>query len=277
MTNEEFSNAFDTLLNSFKHKSEFGNQSSLADVTIDEYEKSFFLTQAQDNIVKSYFTRSLNPNGEGFDDSTRRQMDFSTLITVKSIDVSSATKTGGFSDNGYTVSFKDSDFTVGSTLAYPLFIINERVTTMEVNTPADGDTPAVYKPAGSYVIVPLNYKEYDRMMSRAYSEPLKRQAWRLFESSSSDLSRQAEIILRTDATPPDKYIIRYVRRPIPIVLVDLTNTDNKLTIDGATTVKPCELNPIVHQEILQEAVRLALASNGIETRDQRAAREAAQG
>ena len=116
------------------------------------------------------------------------------------------------------------------------------------------------------------------MMSRAYSEPLKRQAWRLFESSSSDLSRQAEIILRTDATPPDKYIIRYVRRPIPIVLVDLTNTDNKLTIDGgATTVKPCELNPIVHQEILQEAVRLALASNGIETRDQRAAREAAQG
>ena len=277
MTNEEFSNAFDTLLNSFKHKSEFGNQSSLADVTIDEYEKSIFLTQAQDNIVKSYFTRSLNPNGEGFDDSTRRQTDFSTLITVKSIDISSATKTGGFSDNGYTVSFKDSDFTIGSTLAYPLFIINERVTTKEVNTPADGDTPAVYKPVSSYVIVPLNYKEYDRMMSRAYSEPLKRQAWRLFESSSSDLSRQAEIILRTDVKSPDKYIIRYVRRPIPIVLIDLTDTNNRLTIDGVTTVTQCELNPTVHQEILQEAVRLALASNGIETRDQRAAREAAQG
>ena len=75
MTNEEFSNAFDTLINSYKHKSEFGDQSSLADVTIDEYEKSIFLTQAQDNIVKSYFTKSLNPNGEGFDDSTIDEME----------------------------------------------------------------------------------------------------------------------------------------------------------------------------------------------------------
>lgn len=276
MSNEEFSNAFDTLINSYKHKSEFGDQSSLADVTIDEYEKSIFLTQAQDNIVKSYFTKSLNPNGEGFDDSTRRQMDFSTLITVKSIDVSTATKTGGFSDNGYTVSFKDEDFKVGEKNAFPLFIINERITTKKIVTPASGDTPAVYGNAGSYVVVPLNYKEYDRMMSRAYSEPLKRQAWRLFEASSSDLSRQAEVILRTDAATPDKYVVRYVRRPQPIVLVDLTNTDNKLTIDGITAVTQCELNPIVHQEILQEAVRLALASNGIETRDVKAAREAAQ-
>jgi len=158
MTNEEFSNAFDTLLNAYKHKSEFGDQSSLADVTIDEYEKSIFLTQAQDNIVKSYFQRSLNSNGDGFDDSTRRQMDFSTLITIKTINLASATKTGGFSAQGYTVSFKDSDFTIGGVVASPLFIINEKVTTAN----------------GSYVIVPINYKEYDRIMSRAYNEPLKR-------------------------------------------------------------------------------------------------------
>jgi hypothetical protein len=29
-------------------------------------------------------------------------------------------------------------------------------------------------PTASYVVVPINYKEYDRMMSKAYCEPLKR-------------------------------------------------------------------------------------------------------
>lgn len=261
MTNEEFSNGFDTLLNSYKHSAEFGQQSSIADVAVDEYEKSLFLTQAQDIIVKSYFQRSLNANGEGFDDSTRRQMDYSSLITVKSIDLGTADKTVGFSDNGYVMSFKDEDFKVNSINAFPLFIINEKVTTV------DGK---------SYVIVPINYKEYDRMMSKAYNEPLKRQAWRLFESSNSDLSRQAEIILRTDAALPDKYVVRYVRRPKPIVLVDLTETDNQLSVDGVQTVTQCELNPVIHQEILQEAVRLVLATNGIETREMQAARQAAQ-
>lgn len=53
---------------------------------LDEYEKSVFLTQAQDIIVKQYFDSKTNPQGEGFDDSTRRQMDFSSLITVKSVE-----------------------------------------------------------------------------------------------------------------------------------------------------------------------------------------------
>ena len=321
MTNEEFSNAFDTLINAYKHKSEFGDQASIADISLDEYEKSIFLTQAQDNIVKSYFTRTLNSNGEGFDDSTRRQMDFSTLITVKKIDISSAVKGDGFSDEGYVVSFEDENFKEGITSAYPLFIINEKVVTALIaytyiqftdedrNNAKAGDT--FYTPSTSegvyvehtidestlagiksggtpaykqittitgrknYVVVPLNYKEYDRMMSKAYSEPLKRQAWRLFESSSTDLSRQSEIILRTDANTPYEYVVRYVRRPRPIVLVDLTDTANALTIEGVSTVTECELNPIVHQEILQEAVRLALISNGIETAEVRQAREQA--
>jgi hypothetical protein len=52
------------------------------DISLDEYEKSIFLTNAQDQIVKSYFDRTLNPQGQGVDDSSRRQVDFSDLITI---------------------------------------------------------------------------------------------------------------------------------------------------------------------------------------------------
>ena len=51
MTNEEFSNEFDVLYNSITSNQAPG---------LDEYEKSVFLTKAQDEIVKSYFNPRLN-------------------------------------------------------------------------------------------------------------------------------------------------------------------------------------------------------------------------
>ena len=250
MTCEEFSNAFDVLLASYKHKAEFGDQNSLADLVLDEYEKSIFLTQAQDRIVKSYFTRTFNSNGEGFDDSTRRQMDFSNLVTIATFTTtdikSNAVK---YSDNG-TV-FDTSDLKA-------LFIINEKIKTSK----------------GTRVVVPLNYKEYDRQMSKAYSEPLKRQAWRLFGQSKDSSAGNTEIITRSDDDSITEYKVRYVKRPSPIILVDLSKTANKLEIDGVKIKTECELNPIIHDEILQEAVRLALIHNNIETPEVRAARQA---
>jgi len=55
-----------------------------------------------------------------------------------------------------------------------------------------------------------------------------------------------------------------VKRPRPIIL---ENLPNNLSIDGISTTSECELNPILHLDILNEAVRLALNSKGIETRD----------
>lgn len=326
MTNEEFSNGFDTLLSAYQHTAQFGEQSSIADVTLDEYEKSIFLTQAQDQIVKSYFERQLNSNGEGFDDSTRRQLDYSNLITTSKITNIKTSALEAFSDNGVVLDFSDSVFGVtpadenGATYKKtPLFIINERVIAegdpfisytpipkesedltvgavvytqnsegKYVQTPITsaslddftsgtkvGYTQVITKtPGQSYVIIPLNYKDYDRMQSRAYNEPLKRQAWRLFETDVNTLKSSVEIILRSDAKPFYQYVVRYIRRPRPIVLVDLSDTANSLTIDGVSKITQCELNPIIHNEILQLAVQLALTSKGIETRDMKAAREA---
>jgi hypothetical protein len=57
------------------------------------------------------------------------------------------------------------------------------------------------------------------MMSRAYAQPLKKQAWRLFEGDK-DTTTRAEIIAK-EGLEVDKYKIRYVRRPRPIILTDL--------------------------------------------------------
>jgi hypothetical protein len=263
MTTEEFSNEFDVLINAFKHKAELGDQGSLADLSINEYEKSVYLTKAQDNILKAYFSKSLNPYGESFDASSKMQIDFSTLIVCKRFNISNAKKGEGFSDRGYLFTFTDDLFITDGKQQFPLFLLNEKVST--------GETTPEFKIYKSYVIVPINYSEYNRIMSKAYPEPLKRQAWRLFNTNEHLVNRKLEIILRTDDKyTPLYYDIRYVRKPQPIILSDLEDT----TIEGISKNTQCELDVTIHQEILQEAVRIALASNGIETNDFKAVKEA---
>lgn len=230
MTTQEFSNMFDTLLNSYNTEATFGEATSKADIVLDEYEKSVLLTQAQDFIVKSYFDRTLNYQGQGFDDSSRRQVDFSTLIKV-----STATKTV----NGTPFDSRGKLYTMPERV---LLILNEKVT---IN-------------GKEYVVVPINYKEYDRQMSKAFTQPLKKQCWRLFQNNS-DTDFLAEII-PYKGSEITKYTVRYIERPTPIVLTDISA--DGLDIDGVSTVTECILNPILHMDILNKAVELAITTRG---------------
>lgn len=364
MTTKEFSDAFDTLLASYNHKSEFGDQASYADVTLDEYEKSVFLTQAQDNVVKNYFDNRANSLAEGFDDSIRRQADFSSLITVANptpVGAGSSTwNTGnsmfhntintltgsGNSYAGYKISviFGEAADSVQTATEAGVFVITCAVSAetaptdfftenlsgvnnggiifqttdptqpnylgvMTISTAiSNGSFTITSYPTGTtdaydsrgilynlpsnvllmlnerikstdnkyYVVVPISYKEYDRQMSRAYAQPLKKQCWRLFEGESS--TNTVSEVIPKEGVSVSLYRIRYIRRPNPIILTDLgfSTSQEPLEIDGHRTVTECELNPILHMDILEEAVRLALNSKGIETRDQKAAREAAK-
>ena len=88
MTVKEMSDSLDSLLNSYSTKAAFGEETSKADIVLDEYEKSLYLTQAQDIVLKSYFQRNTNSEGNGFDDSEKRQIDFmeSTLARWEALD-----------------------------------------------------------------------------------------------------------------------------------------------------------------------------------------------
>ena len=247
MTTQEFSNTFDTLLNSYNSQGLFGEQASRGEIVLDEYEKSVLLTQAQDIIVKQYFEGG-GVNG-GFDDSARRQVDFSNLITVEELSKETSSLPTANCDER-SIIFKTPQV---------LYVLNEKIV---VSTTVGGVTTK-----RQYVVVPINYKEYDRQMSKAYAQPLKKQAWRLFQDGgASTLDLYSEIIpvegsISSNETP--KYKIRYIRRPKPIVLVNLDfTTQSDLEIDGVKTVSECELNPIIHMDILNKAVELAYTTRG---------------
>lgn len=104
-------------------------------------------------------------------------------------------------------------------------------------------------------VVPIAYTEYSRLMMKPYKRPNHYQAWRLSNySNDSAKGNFANLVLGPNDTM-DVYMIRYVRRPRAIILEDLEQ--NGVSLDGQTEYQECELDPILHQEILQRAVELA--------------------
>lgn len=225
MTTQEFSSEFDILYN---------NIMSNAAPGLDEYEKSVFLTKAQEEILKNYFNPKGNKYQEGFDDNEKRQIDFSSLVTVITIP--------SYSNSQYIkIDDRSLLFLMPNDM---LFALNEvcEITENNINRLVN--------------VVPISFIEYSRLISKPYKRPLKNQCWRLI-SSSSKKNRVLELILPFGSIVPGSYRIRYVSRPAPIILVDLSTEYPGLSINGITSVTECELDPSIHYEILQRAVELA--------------------
>ena len=319
MTVEEFSNEFDIYYNNITSNQAPG---------LDEYEKSVFLTKAQDEILKAYFNPVLNKTQEGFDGNERRQIDFSMVLKSTIIYPTNMYPTNVLYSRNFEIStyngdeynneqLKDTELTF--TVPYnkiPVKVnnvmINNGTISIHVDKPYellkyidtnyhsfdkpnDGqneftvristygykepqfdirdNTKSVNLPdkilmvINEYVdvirdnkkcrlvVVPITYTEYSRVMSKPFKRPLKNQAWRLLESV--DQNMRADIIIGPNDTLRS-YGIRYLKRPNPIILVDLTGSD--LSINGEYRVTNCELDEILHPEILQRAVELAKAA-----------------
>lgn len=101
--------------------------------------------------------------------------------------------------------------------------LNER---FSIRTSAEATTET-----NSYQVLPITLQEYQRLMSKPSGDPLKRQVWKLMGNSANG-NGSVEIIShwRDTRTIYNKLIIRYVRRPYPIILEPLTKQG--LTING---------------------------------------------
>lgn len=236
MLRREFDIQFDVLFNSLTSNQAPG---------FNAYEKSVVLTKAQDEVLKNYFNPKGNKYQEGYDDSPKRQIDFSRLTKNYTL----------ASENLDTAKFDSRDNSKSVVLPSDIMmIINERVKVTRCNDILN------------LVVVPIAYDEYDRLMSKPYKRPLKNQAWRLINSGTGE--NTADLIVHPQDTISG-YSLRYVRKPLPIIVGDIGN----LTINGytANTVEEgqtppsnwisgeCELDPILHEEILQRAVEIAKA------------------
>ena len=218
MNHIEFSNEFDVFYN---------NIMSNAAPGLNEYEKSVFLTKSQEEIVKNHFNPNGNKYREGLDDSPKRQIDFSELIKVAE----------GTIKYSPSITF-DKRAKVYDLPEDVFIVINESVETDK----------------GPKQILPISYTEYTRLMSKPYKEPVKYQAWRLITTSVNNIT--VELIVNSNETISE-YKVRYIRRPAPIITADLSSDYGDVSINGKSEISECELNPIIHQEILQRAVELA--------------------
>lgn len=167
MTIVEFSNEFDVLYNSITSNQAPG---------LDEYEKSVFLTQAQEDIVRCYFDPKSNKVQEGFDGSQKRQYDFSSLI--RTTELKSMREIMSIEENNSNFNFPQLFDNKSIPFLSPnnLFLtINESIIDTKNNE--------------RFLVVPITYNEYFRLKAKPYGMPLKRQAWRLITNEANKLAR----------------------------------------------------------------------------------------
>ena len=218
---QELSNLFDTLLQPSIVKDNFGEQNTLA---FDEYEKSIFLTKAQEQIVLELY--------QELEQSEENRKYLSNLI-----------KTGNYVPVGeqdetlinntfksYKVEIEDS----------VLFMIYEQCTLSDENNCINNKIVSV---------VPTIHDDLDKVLKNPFKSPNSRKVIRL------DFDNKIELISKYNIS---NYKIRYLKKPNPIILVALE--DNLSINNGDTKVSNGETNPILHERIVQRAVQLAVQS-----------------
>ena len=97
------------------------------------------------------------------------------------------------------------------------------------------------------IVTPVTQDEFER----TYNNPFKGQGKRRV-LSLTPADGVVEIVTDYDIV---KYVVRYMRRPKPIIISDLYDTG--LSINGETDEQPCELHEALHRVILERAVQMA--------------------
>lgn len=235
ITPEELSGRFDVLLNSYSQKAATGDSSSRVDINLDEYEKSVYLTKAQEEVVVNLYNGK-NIYGDSFESTEEIRRYLDALVVTKTYNDSEA------------IDALEPTSDLENTKVFPLpeniaFITLEKVTYSgeEGKCSLDGYSAKVY---------PITHDTYNTIKDNPFRGPTKYKALRLDYGEN-----KVEIISKF---PIKEYYIKYLKRPNPIILVDLT--DENLQIDGKSEVQKLELNPLLYETILQRAVALAVAS-----------------
>lgn len=239
MTVTEMSNEFDVLYNNI-----MSNQSP----GIDEYEKSVFLTKAQYEILKAYFDARGNKYLQGFDGSEQRQMDFSAITKTANLEYVNIPPLQKFDIRSKTYFMPQDCF----------IIVNEQI--------FDTDENNQYSSTSIYTVEPITYQKYAAQMTKPYKYPPKNIVWRIITQRKDFEERETvcEIIGKFNHNYGDDqapvYKMRYLRKPDPIILVNLHDEYDGLTIEGKYNRTSCELPDDLHHTIVQRAVELAAAS-----------------
>lgn len=250
MTLENFSSGFDTLVNSFASVTVFGKENGVSDVRFTEYDKSVFLTNAQEVIVLNLYNGK-NPFGESFEQTEELRRYLAPLIAEAELEPltgSDTTKVIGMDSKSKFFSLPDENSKEHPALwfiTYESIILSNKTDDKGnyINGCMHGNAIAVY---------PTKQDEYNKIKKNPFRGINKRRALRL------DLSDN--VVEIKSAYEDYTYYIRYMKKLKPIVLEDFTDTE--VSINGVNESTPCELPEALHQKILDLAVVMALKSRG---------------
>lgn len=221
MNVQEFSNTFDTLLQPYITKDNFGKQNTLA---FDEYEKSIFLTKAQEQIVLELY--------QELEQSEEVRKYLSNLIKTDNY-----APVGEQDETLINNNFKSYKVEISNDI---LFMIYEQCTLSDENNCINNKIVSV---------VPTIHDDLDKVLKNPFKSPNRRKVIRL------DFDNKIELISKYNIS---NYKVRYLKKPNPIILVALE--DNLSINNGDTKVSNGETNPILHERIVQRAVQLAVQS-----------------
>ncbi len=237
MTREEFSNEFEIRAASYRRFRDFDAKESMDTIEFDEYEKSLWLTKAQDDLVVSLYSGK-NVFGDSFENTEELRRYLDELVKTKVYSTSERT-------TGTGVSPTSVFYTLPDDLA---FITFEQVTLSDTNLGCfDGSRGAVK---------PVTQDEYTKVRNNPFSGPTRYKVLRMDTGDG-----KVELISKFNV---GEYMIKYLAQPTPIILEDLPAD---LSIRGEHNAKDCALNPMLHSTILDRAVQMALASKGLKVRN----------
>lgn len=226
MTAEEFSNEFDTLIGAYS--TALPQQLSGGLLEFDEYEKSTFLTNAQEYLVLNYYSDATAGGSFETTEEIRRYLDNLVFTATPP------------ATDGVPIlrdSYLHTEFALPCNL---WFIVYESVIYGGV------DDCCVLRTVAD--VVPTTHDSYNKVMGNPFRGPSLKRVLRLDSGVNT-----VELV---SVAPINTYKIRYVRKPNPIITAHLDG----LSINGFTDVTECELHTGLHRKILEIAVQSAINS-----------------
>lgn len=224
MTLQEFSNEFDILYNNIMSNQAPG---------LDEYEKSVFLTQAQENIILAYYKGNGNLGYFEGDEQVR-----TALRSILMTDIFP----NKYLEEDYTPIKYYNMFSQSFDLPDDVwFIVQESV--------GEG------KGTWDIPVIPITYDEFHKIKRNPFRTANHNRVLRLDGGQDRN---QVTLISEYDLSNIDNpYMISYIQYPSPIILTDL---EEGLTINNKHNSMGCMLDPSIHRLILTQAVQLAAAA-----------------
>lgn len=240
---QEFSDTFDTILSSYNFKPEFGEDISRADLAFDEYEKSIFLTQAQEQIVLEKYKEFEN------NEESRKSL----LSLIKTIelplkeinDENFAIANETDTNEIYKYQIKDyKPYIIDKeNIDKLLFILEEHCKGKIINCNNFIETISIQ-------VVPVRLDDLNKTLNNPFKCPSKRKICRIMTDN--------KIILyyKNNGEMTFHYFVTYLKRPNPIILCNL----EEVSIESEQQPMEIETDEILHYSIVERAVYLAIKS-----------------